>query len=636
MTIKARMMTLAAALTLAGPVAVRAAAEPIPFRGVVEGYYGRPWGTEGRLSLLKFMGEHGMNVFIYGPKDDPYHHGKWREPYPAEEMKDFGKLLAVAKENGILFTWAIHLGGSFRKGSEEDYQALFRKLGWMHDAGFRAFAVFFDDFGSADASFHAEICNRVVTDFLDKKKDCAPLIMCPNVYWGSGHPYHKTLGAKLDRRVNIMWTGRTICHDINEQDVRKITADFQRPPYIWWNWPVNDFCRTKVLLGRTYGLDAAAYAGFVTNPMENCEASKIAIYSIAKWCNDPAHFDSRAAWEESFAKLYPDPEIAKAMRVFAEHNSDQGPNVHAYRREESAAAAPLCAKAREEYAKAGRLAPATASGLRALFNEVGKACALLQRKLPKGRHDLGWELEGWLMAEGYQMATGLKALDLLDTADDAKRRRIYSALDAIRREAASSAARHQEKFAASTFPKDSVNARKPAASTRELLPTIELILVGELRKAYEKKTGRPFDDAGGLEGFSTAKSLPKPMASRDGKQAGLVRVMEPKPVKPGETFGIRVPEKWDTNFFHAKLGDPAAVKAGVIELSKNGKNWTKLETENVGVEMRKRLNAKDGWRWARYRNVSNAPVSLKIGLFKFDVIAPSAPIDELLEALTGK
>ena len=121
---------LVVTVMLLGPLSVRAA-EPIPFRGVVEGYYGRPWGTEGRLSLLKFMGENDMNVFIYGPKDDPYHHGKWREPYPAAEMADFQKLLKVAKANKILFTWAIHLGGSFKKGNEADYEALFRKLGWI-------------------------------------------------------------------------------------------------------------------------------------------------------------------------------------------------------------------------------------------------------------------------------------------------------------------------------------------------------------------------------------------------------------------------------------------------------------------------------------------------------------------------
>ena len=628
---KTNLMALLTALALVGPLSVRAA-EPIPFRGVVEGYYGRPWGTEGRLSLLKFMGENDMNVFIYGPKDDPYHHGKWREPYPAAEMADFQKLLKVAKANKILFTWAIHLGGSFKKGNEADYEALFRKLGWMYDAGFRAFAVFFDDFGGADAEFHAEICNRVVTDFLEKKRDCAPLVMCPNVYWGSGHPYQKTLGEKLDPRVNIMWTGAWICHDINAADVKKITENFRRPPYIWWNWPVNDYCRTKILLGRTYGLDQGAYAGFVANPMENCEANKIALYGVAQWCKDPAHFDSQKTWEESFAKLYKDPEVAKAMRVFAEHNSDQGPNGHGYRREESVAVAPLCAKARDEYAKTGALAPATAADLRALFKEVGKACNVLL-KLPKERYDLGWEIEGWVEAERYQMAQGLKALEILETKDAAKLRRLYAEVARLRREADAAGVRHQEKFAAATFAGDRNHMKKPSASTRELQPTIERILEGELRKAYEKKTGRSFDAAGGLAGFSDAKALPTLLASRDGKFAGLARVQEQKTLAPGESFGLRVPAKWDTNYFHAKLGENAAVKAGVIELSKDGETWTKLDTDNSGEQMQKRLNPKDGWRFARYRNVSSAPVSLKVNLFKFDVIAPASSIDELLDVL---
>ena len=626
-TMKHLIVALAVALGLG------AQASPIPFRGVVEGYYGRPWGTEGRLSLLEFMGENGMNVFIYGPKDDPYHHHKWREPYPEKEMADFKKLLAVAAANRISFTWAIHLGGSFKKDCEEDYQALFRKLGWMYDAGFRAFAVFFDDFGGADAAFHAEICNRVVTDFLEKKGDCTPLVMCPNVYWGSGNPYQKTLGEKLDRRVNIMWTGAWICHDINAADVKKITADFQRPPYIWWNWPVNDYCRTKVLLGRTYGLDDCAYAGFVANPMENCEANKLALYGVAKWCQDPANFDSQKTWEEAFGKIYKDPEIARAMRVFAEHNSDQGPNGHGFRREESVAAAPLCAKARAEYKASGRLTDETAAALEVLFREVDAAAATLMKKLPKTRYDLGWELEGWLEAERLQMATGLKTLALRTAADDGLRAKIFREIADIRRESDASAVRHQEKFAAATFASDKGNMKKPAASTRELLPTIEQILEGELRAAYARKTGATFDAAGGLAGFSDARALPAPLAGRDGKFAGLARVLEQKTIAPGESFGLRVPDKWNTDYFHAKLGNAEAVRAGVIELSKDGVTWTRLATDNAGEQMQKRLNPRDGWRQARYRNVSDRPVSLKINLFKFDVVDAVSPIDELLEAL---
>lgn len=630
-----KLLALVAAVMLAGPMVARAA-EPIPFRGVVEGYYGRPWGTEGRLSLLKFMGENDLNVFIYGPKDDPYHHYKWSEPYPESELADFRKLLAVAKENKINFYWAIHLGDSFRKpeNREADFEKLFRKLGWMYDAGFRSFAAFFDDFGGSDAELHATVCNRIVAEFLEKKSDCSPLIMCPNVYWGSGHPYQKTLGAKLDPRVNIMWTGRWICHDINAEDVKKITEDFRRPPYIWWNWPVNDFCRTKVLLGRTYGLDNCTFAGFVSNPMENCEASKLALYGIAKWCKDPAGFDSQKTWEESFAKLYPDPEIARAMRIFAEHNADQGPNGHGFRREESVAAAPLCAQARDEYKKTGTLTQETADGLRDLFRTVGAASETLLKKLPRGRYDLGWELEGWLEAERYQMDLGICALDLLAATPEQKGS-ILSAARKVRAAADASGVRHQEKFAAATFDEDRRHIKKPAASTRELLPTVELLLEGELRKLYAEKFGASFDAADGFRAFSGAKALTNLLVSLDGNRyAGLARVLEQKAVAPGESFGLRVPAKWETDYFHARLGSEEAVRAGVIELSKDGQVWTKMSSRNEGAQMQGRLDVKDGWRWARYRNVSDKPVSMKIDQFKFDVRGWTPPIDELLEKLT--
>ena len=611
-----------------------AGAHPVPLRGVVEGYYGRPWGTEGRLSLLKFMGENDMNVFIYGPKDDPYHHFKWRDPYPASEMADFAKLLACAKENGVTLYWAIHLGDGFHREREEDFQTLFAKLGSMYDGGFRGFAAFFDDFGGADASAHAAICNRIQRDFLGSRDGCAPLIMCPNVYWGTGHPYQKTLGAALDARVQVMWTGRGICSDVTADDVRAITADLRRPPFIWWNWPVNDYCRSRLLLGRTYGLDACTYAGFVSNPMENCEASKIALYSIAKWCRDPDGFDAQSCWEESFVKLYKDPEVAKAMRVIAEHNADPGSTVHGFRRAESAAAAALCARARDEARASGRVSAETAAALRVLFGKVGAAADVLLAKLPKNRYDLGWEIEGWLHVERSLMREGLAALALAAAPDAAQEDAALAELRVLRRQIADAGRAHREKFAAATFPEDRVWVRPPEPSARELAPTVELILESTLRRIYERRTGRSADAADGFAAFSEAKALPKLLVCLDDRRyAGIVRVLEQAEVGPGESFGLRVPDAWQTDYFHARLGSDAPAAAGVVEVSKDGRAWTRLKTRDADGQMQARLDPKDGWRWARYRNASDRPVAVKIDLFKFDVRGAGAAADEMLDAL---
>ena len=45
----------------------------VAYRGAIEGFYGRPWSHEHRLRQLDFYGHNKLNVYIYGPKDDPYH-----------------------------------------------------------------------------------------------------------------------------------------------------------------------------------------------------------------------------------------------------------------------------------------------------------------------------------------------------------------------------------------------------------------------------------------------------------------------------------------------------------------------------------------------------------------------------------
>ena len=67
-----------------------AAGSQVPYRGVVEGFYGPPWGHADRLSIIEFMGRHGMNLYVYAPKDDPYHRAQWREPYPPQEYERLG------------------------------------------------------------------------------------------------------------------------------------------------------------------------------------------------------------------------------------------------------------------------------------------------------------------------------------------------------------------------------------------------------------------------------------------------------------------------------------------------------------------------------------------------------------------
>lgn len=603
-----------------------------PYCGVVEGYYGRPWGTEGRISLMNFMGERNLNTFIYGPKDDPYHHAKWREPYPEKDATDFKRLLGVAKKNNINFYWAIHLGDF-----QGEYGPLFAKLESMYSLGVRSFAIFFDDFGSANAELHATIGNRVIREFLSKKGDCSPLLVCPNVYWGFGHPYQKTLGAKLDGSAMIMWTGKTICSDVRAEDVEKITADFRRPPFIWWNWPVNDYCRSKVLLGRLYGLDNCTYAGVVLNPMENCELNKIAIHSFGEWCKDPENFDSHKAWNEGFAKIFKDPAVAEAMRVFAKHNSDQGPNGHGYHREESVEAAELCKGAREELRKYGYLSERTRDRLYHLFVELDDAAFTLVRKLRVENPRMFWELEGWLLDTMHTMDEAIIILNLMEHRD---RRHIETAVNRLykgRHFQRVNQKMHIAKFQAATFENDKNSCKPPHTANKEILPLVVDLLKFALAREYHERTGLDFAEVYGLKATTNAAEFKRLVTYIGETETGIERIFEQHSLASGEWIALQIPDTAEIASFEFRLGYQQAARGCDVEVSLDGESWERVEgVVPDGVRLAGAFAQAFPYRHIRVRNASPIALDVKLAMFKVGVSGTIDPIDALLEALIDK
>ena len=319
----------------------------VAFRGVVEGFYGTPWSQEDRLSQFDFYAKNKMNVYIYGPKDDPYHRDKWRQPYPAEEAARLKILLDAAHKNGVNFYWAIHPGVDI-KWTEADRDAMMKKLETMYQLGVRSFAVFFDDIWGegTKADKQAELLNYINTNFVKAKGDVSPLVMCPTEYnrgWANEKGgYLRTLGSDMDKSVEIMWTGNSVVHTIDKESMEWINERIQRKGYIWLNFPVSDFVRDHILLGPTYGngLDIADdLSGFVSNPMEHAESSKIALYSIADYTWNMKNYDYMSSWDKALKDLLP--ESAEALKIWASYNEDLGPNGHGFRRDESRELQPI-------------------------------------------------------------------------------------------------------------------------------------------------------------------------------------------------------------------------------------------------------------------------------------------------------
>lgn len=312
----------------------------VDFRGTVEGFYGTPWSHKARLSQIAFYGRNKMNIYIYGPKDDPYHRNHWRTPYPEADAKRIQELNECAKQNGVNFCWAIHPGVDI-KWTDEDRDALMAKFEKMYELGIRSFAVFFDDIWGEGtrADKQAALLNYIDDNFVKTHKGVTPLVMCPTEYnraWANDQKgYLRTLGTKMNKDIHIMWTGNSVVHCIDKESMEWINQRIDRKAYIWWNFPVSDFVRDHILLGPAYGNDlniAGDMSGFVSNPMEHAEASKISLYGIADYTWNMKAYDYKTDWEKGLKAVLPD--NYEALRTFALYNKDLGPNGHGFRREE--------------------------------------------------------------------------------------------------------------------------------------------------------------------------------------------------------------------------------------------------------------------------------------------------------------
>ena len=307
-------------------------------RGVVEGFYGNNWSQTDRIRQFEFYGANKMNVYIYGPKDDPYHRNNWRQNYPTAEANKMKELVQKANENKVKFVWAIHPGLDI-KWNKTDSMNVVKKLEAMYTLGVRSFAVFFDDiFGEGTSGIkQAQLLNYVTDEFVKKHDDVDPLIMCPTEYnrsWSSDNSqYLRDLKNTLYPEVRVMWTGNSVVDFINKSDVTWINQRIGRKAYIWLNYPVTDYCIRHLLMGPTFGDDltiANDLSGYTSNPMEYAEASVLSLYSIADYTWHMKTYDSNASWERAIKYLMP--RHHEAFHVFCEHNVDLGQNTHGLRR----------------------------------------------------------------------------------------------------------------------------------------------------------------------------------------------------------------------------------------------------------------------------------------------------------------
>ncbi|XP_018562788.1 protein O-GlcNAcase isoform X2 [Anoplophora glabripennis] len=278
--------------------------------GVVEGFYGRPWTTEQRKDLFQKMKKWGMDSYVYAPKDDYKHRAYWRELYTVEEAEHLTGLIQAAKDQNIMFYYALSPGLDITYSSSKEVTALKRKLEQVAQFGCNAFALLFDDIEPEMSEADKEIFQSFAQAQVSVTNECYQhlgqprFLLCPTQYCSTraipnvtNSEYLNTLGSKLAQEIDIMWTGqKVISRTLSKENIQEITEVLRRPPVIWDNLHANDYDQKRVFLGPYSGRSPdliPKLRGVLTNP--NCEygANFVAIHTLAQWsrCNVDAQRD---------------------------------------------------------------------------------------------------------------------------------------------------------------------------------------------------------------------------------------------------------------------------------------------------------------------------------------------------------
>lgn len=297
-----------------------------PIRGVIEGYYNRYQTRSERANTMRLMHEVRHNTYLYAPKGDAFGTSRWRDAYDSDGAADIASAAADADRLGIDFIYGVSpMQGAadetgrepIRFSSPEDFAALIGKLRALQSLGVRRFALLFDDV-RADFVWDAdrERYSSLVDAHIDLSNRVAAAIGTPLWFVGTFYSDHfsgwesyvEALGARLDRSIDVMWTGPTVfSQTIRAADLAAVNATLGRQVLIWDNWPIEAHAvegRSADLYTATPALMTnATLVGDYGHPLEDFWR---VLGPLGSYAWDPTTYDAAAAyslWQSILAGL---------------------------------------------------------------------------------------------------------------------------------------------------------------------------------------------------------------------------------------------------------------------------------------------------------------------------------------------
>jgi len=266
--------------------------------GVMEIFFGPPWGTAERLALAQFLSQNGFSYFLYGPKADKRLRREWRDTWPTEYVETLTQMAQEFKAKGLQFGVVLSPYGLGTALTPLDKELLKERIKVLNSVGVDLIGLFFDDMPVQDQLAATQLeAVAVVTSSTEAK-----IFFCPTFYtydpilekiFGAKPVnYLEDLAEKLPENIEVFWTGpKVISEEISEQHLLEVRQLLKRRPALCDNYFANDgprnckFIKLKFPEGRPPGaIKQASY--WFQNPMNQIELSKIALLAFKKAAAD--------------------------------------------------------------------------------------------------------------------------------------------------------------------------------------------------------------------------------------------------------------------------------------------------------------------------------------------------------------
>jgi hyaluronoglucosaminidase len=218
--------------------------------GIIEGFYGTPYGTRTRHAMMRMARILGLSFYAFAPKNYEPLRKRWAVSLPGEDCEPLVLAASQAHTIGLKFAFGISpLGLSSDLGAGlgifKDRVRFFMEITHADFA-----CLLFDDVPNSMPDL-GKRQNAVIRAMEEALEGNAEIWVCPTTY--SDDPilerlfgptpqmYFDDLQAGIGDEVRFLWTGpKVLSKGFSKKDIDRADSLFPGRTVIWHNSPVND------------------------------------------------------------------------------------------------------------------------------------------------------------------------------------------------------------------------------------------------------------------------------------------------------------------------------------------------------------------------------------------------------------